>query len=200
VADIVNAVGQACSGKYWSTEPTAVFVVWDDWGGWYDHIAPWEVRLQNGQPPYTACNPSTQWGCGYTDGFRVPFLVVSEYTPAQYVSGACGAGESKGCPYPGPNDIYVHDFGSILAYIESNFGMPAIDPPTSGNPGYADSNAPDGQQPPYVPLSDFFPLWQQGTPRGFTQITSFVKGPYCFQYPSYEDCLPNWAPTQPDVY
>ena len=43
VADIINAVGgQACNGKYWSgSEPTAVIVTWDDWGGWYDHVKPW---------------------------------------------------------------------------------------------------------------------------------------------------------------
>jgi hypothetical protein len=32
---VVNAIGQS---QYWST--TAVIVVWDDWGGWYDHYRP----------------------------------------------------------------------------------------------------------------------------------------------------------------
>lgn len=35
VAAIVNAVGNS---PYWSN--TAIFVTWDDWGGWYDHVAP----------------------------------------------------------------------------------------------------------------------------------------------------------------
>ena len=44
VAAIVNAVGQntACDGVgYW--QDTAVLVVWDDWGGWYDHVPPFKM-------------------------------------------------------------------------------------------------------------------------------------------------------------
>ena len=35
VASIVNAIGQS---PYWDS--TAIFVTWDDPGGWYDHVAP----------------------------------------------------------------------------------------------------------------------------------------------------------------
>jgi phospholipase C len=67
VASIVNAVGESA---YWHN--TAIFVTWDDWGGWYDHVAP------PIEPTY-----------GYYQlGFRVPLLVVSPYTPAGYVSDA----------------------------------------------------------------------------------------------------------------
>ncbi len=56
VASIVNAVG---TSKYWKS--TAVIVVWDDWGGFYDHVKP---------PMFD------QWG-GL--GFRVPMLMISPY-------------------------------------------------------------------------------------------------------------------------
>jgi len=62
VASIVNAIGKS---KYWSS--TAIFVVWDDWGGWYDHVPP------------TIFN-------SYELGFRVPLLVISPYAKASYVS------------------------------------------------------------------------------------------------------------------
>lgn len=62
VASIVNAVG---ASSYWSS--TAIFVVWDDWGGWYDHVAP---------------PPVDRMGLG----FRVPLLVVSPYAKHGYVS------------------------------------------------------------------------------------------------------------------
>lgn len=62
VASIVNAVGNS---PYWST--TAIFIVWDDWGGWYDHVAP---------PIYNS----------YEYGFRVPLIVVSPYAKQHYVS------------------------------------------------------------------------------------------------------------------
>jgi phospholipase C len=65
VASIVNAIGQS---PYW--KDTVVFITWDDWGGWYDHVAP----------------PVSKVFGYYELGFRVPLLVVSPYTPAGYVS------------------------------------------------------------------------------------------------------------------
>ena len=35
VASVVNGIGQS---SYWDN--TAIFLTWDDWGGWYDHVAP----------------------------------------------------------------------------------------------------------------------------------------------------------------
>ncbi len=59
VASIVNAVGKS---KYWNS--TAVIVVWDDWGGFYDHVPPPQIDSQAevGGP-----------------GFRVPMIIVSPY-------------------------------------------------------------------------------------------------------------------------
>jgi phospholipase C len=207
VGDIINAVGggmyestcnppSTTNAYYWTQEPTAILVVWDDWGGWYDHITPWIARQEAGSSPYSPCNPDTEWGCGYTDGFRVPFLVVSPYTPAGYISGECGV---TGYPACGSSSNqppkYVHDFGSILAFTEWNFGMPVIDPPGPNNFGYADSNAPDSGTPsqPHIPLSDFF----GSSSRSFTSINT----PYdytCFTL--HEGCpLANgWVATPPD--
>jgi phospholipase C len=67
VAAIVNAIG---GSSCWSN--TAILVTWDDWGGWYDHVAPPSPK---GRP------------FGYYEfGFRVPLLVIAPYTPAGYVS------------------------------------------------------------------------------------------------------------------
>jgi phospholipase C len=70
VASIVAAVqtspckNASDGSSYWDS--TAIIVTWDDWGGWYDHVAP------------------TIEG-GYQMGFRVPLIVVSAYTPAGYI-------------------------------------------------------------------------------------------------------------------
>ncbi|MGA8534188.1 MAG: alkaline phosphatase family protein [Candidatus Tumulicola sp.] len=64
VASIVNAMGHSA---YW--KDCAIFVLWDDWGGWYDHVAP-PVRNS------------------YELGFRVPLLVVSPYAQRGHVSHA----------------------------------------------------------------------------------------------------------------
>ena len=147
---------------YWNTEPTAVIVIWDDWGGWYDHVYPWAYYRGTSTSCPTTDAPNG-WGCGYVSGFRVPLLVVSPYTGtgnaqtgySTYVSGKCGASPLPSCPNFGTNHVYVHDFGSILAFTEYNFGMPFIDGPPDD--GYADYNAPDwGPNRGNVPLSDFF--------------------------------------------
>ena len=62
VASIVNAIG---ASSYWAD--TAIIITWDDWGGWYDHVAP---AIRN----------------SYEYGLRVPLIVVSPYAKAAYVS------------------------------------------------------------------------------------------------------------------
>jgi phospholipase C len=62
VASVVNAVGRS---KYWKS--TAILVVWDDWGGFYDHVTPPQVDYQG-------------------LGFRVPFLAIAPYAKKGYVS------------------------------------------------------------------------------------------------------------------
>jgi len=64
VASIVNAIGQSA---FWSD--TAIIVTWDDWGGWYDHVAP---PIHNGN--------------SYEYGFRVPLIAISPYAKPAYVS------------------------------------------------------------------------------------------------------------------
>jgi phospholipase C len=62
VSALVNAVG---ASKFWNS--TAIFVMWDDWGGLYDHVLPIH-RDYDGV------------------GFRVPLLVISPYAKKDYVS------------------------------------------------------------------------------------------------------------------
>ncbi len=62
VAALVNTVGKS---KFWNS--TAIFVMWDDWGGLYDHVP----------PPYDDRDGL---------GFRVPLLVISPYAKQNYVS------------------------------------------------------------------------------------------------------------------
>lgn len=200
VGDIVDAVGGGMSGStcnppsstnalYWKQQPTVVFVVWDDWGGWFDHVAPWAVYTNPADK--TKCpigSAPNGWGCGYVSGFRVPFLAVSPYTKAGYVSGACSS--SGTCQ----NDVapYQHDFGSVLAFTETNFGLKSID--QSGNNEYADINAPDNNHPRgNVPLSDFFGT----TAYTFTSINTLE--PYtCFQ--SFATCTgTTYTPDGPDA-
>ncbi len=136
VASIVNAVGgYNNSGQqltshcgYWAN--TAVLITWDDWGGWYDHVT----------PPSVIINQQSTWGSGYVYGFRVPLLVVSAYTGIKnsnetyspYISEPWNGQGTPPTTCPGN----CMDFGSILKFVELNWGLPLI-----GNGNYADDHA-----------------------------------------------------------
>ncbi|HLJ83033.1 MAG TPA: alkaline phosphatase family protein, partial [Candidatus Eremiobacteraceae bacterium] len=63
VTALINTVMKS---PYWAT--TAIFLTWDDWGGFYDHV-----------PPPVLFNANEL-------GFRVPLIVVSPYARTAYVS------------------------------------------------------------------------------------------------------------------
>jgi phospholipase C len=124
VASIVNAIGKSatCDGGagYWKN--TAIVVVWDDWGGWYDHVVPTLLPAPQGDYQY---------------GFRVPMLFVSAYTAPRTI------------------DNVHHDFGSIVRFVEENFGI------QEGALSFADKRASSD-------LSGLYDL--QAAPRAFTPI------------------------------
>ena len=91
VASIVNAIGES---SYWPN--TAIVILWDDWGGFYDHVP----------PPFF-----DNWG-GL--GFRVPLLVVSPY--AREASGG----------KPGYISHTQYEFGSVLKFVEQTFGLGSL--------------------------------------------------------------------------
>jgi|SRR5580700_572759 phospholipase C len=62
VASVVNAIGES---SYWPN--TAIFVTWDDWGGWYDHVPPVQYN-------------------SFELGFRVPLIAIGPYAKKGYVS------------------------------------------------------------------------------------------------------------------
>ncbi len=61
VASVVNAIGES---SYWNS--TAIVVLWDDWGGWYDNAKPPQLDYRG-------------------LGFRVPCLIISPYAKSGYV-------------------------------------------------------------------------------------------------------------------
>ncbi len=127
VTSIVNAIGNS---SYWPN--TAIIIIWDDWGGWYDHV-----------PPPKVITDGTSWGSGYVYGFRVPLIVVSPLAKPKNISTA------------------VHDFGSILNFIEHTYNLQPL--------GFADSNTTDD-------LSDCFNFSQ--SPNVFQTINAPLKADF----------------------
>jgi phospholipase C len=102
VASIVNAIGQS---PFWNN--TTIFIAWDDWGGWYDHVPP----------------PQTD-SMGL--GFRVPVIVVGPYARHGYISHV--PHESSGflrymeevfnLPSLGARDTNADDFSDCFDYTQ----------------------------------------------------------------------------------
>jgi phospholipase C len=88
VAHVVNAIGES---RYWQS--TAIIIVWDDWGGFYDHVPPAFFD---------------EWG-GL--GFRVPMLVVSPYA------------RETSSSEPGYISHSQYEFGSIVKFVEETWNL-----------------------------------------------------------------------------
>ncbi|HSQ67869.1 MAG TPA: alkaline phosphatase family protein [Polyangiaceae bacterium] len=83
-ADEHPNIGGVCTGENWTVDrinmimqsgywkDTAILFTMDDFGGWYDHVAP---------PRQYGCNPSQPYGLG----FRLPLIVISPYARPGYV-------------------------------------------------------------------------------------------------------------------
>jgi len=97
-------------------------------------------------------------------------------------------------PNFGQKNRYVHDFGSILAFIEWNFKIP-IGTIGQDNYPFADYYAPERQaNPPTVPLMDFF----VPQTRGFTPINIPPGYPVSY-FQQYFQLNQNASPNGPDA-
>ncbi len=123
LANVTNTIQKS---SYWPN--TAVFVLWDDSDGWYDHVVPQIVNHSN--DPLNDYAPTcgskdldehhlglgtADDRCGY--GQRLPFLVISPYAKSNYISHA------------------TIDQTSPLKFIEDNWHTGGI-PDTLGQRSY----------------------------------------------------------------
>jgi len=126
IASVVNAVGNS---KYWNS--TAIFVTWDDWGGWYDHVAP---PIRN----------------SYEYSFRVPLLVVSPYVKPGYVSHVNHDFSSIvkfvetvfGLPSLGFGDAYSDDLTDCFNFKQKPLRFHTIKAPLDANHFLSDNSPP----------------------------------------------------------
>lgn len=88
----------------WPT--SALFLTYDEHGGYYDHVPPPPAVVPDAIPPML--QPGDTPGAFDRYGFRVPTVVVSPFARHHFVSHV------------------VHDHTSILRFIEERFGLPAL--------------------------------------------------------------------------
>ncbi len=105
---VINALMQ---GPAW--EKTALIWVYDEHGGWYDHVPPQPAVKPDNVPP--TLEPSDVAGAYDYTGFRVPCCVVSARAKKDYVS------------------HQTFDHTSILKLVETKWNLPALT--------YRDANA-----------------------------------------------------------
>jgi phospholipase C len=108
----VDQVSALVKGGLWDS--SVIFITWDCWGGWYDHVNPPGVEVWNGNthPGYK--------GSQFRYGSRVGCLVLGPYVKSGYVSKV------------------MHSHVSLLKFAEVNFGIKPINARDSAADGMAD--------------------------------------------------------------
>ena len=122
VTSLVNAV---MSGPDWSS--TAIFLTWDDWGGFYDHVAPPSVDV-NGyglRVPGIVISPYAKKG--YVDHQVLSFDAYDKFIEDDFLGGQRLDPATDGRPDPRPD---VRENESILGNLSSDFdfGQPPRQP------------------------------------------------------------------------
>jgi phospholipase C len=132
-AQVVNAL---LASPNWPD--SAMFLTYDEHGGFYDHVAPPTAPVPDNIPPPAGSGPYTF----NMYGVRVPVTVISPFAIAHHV------------------DHAVYDHTSILRFIELRFGLPTLtNRDASANPmlGFFDFSHPDLLTPPPLPPAPIDP-------------------------------------------
>jgi phospholipase C len=109
VESLINGLMKSSSWK-----DSAFILTYDEWGGFYDHVAPQPAVSPDGIRPMDLlpgdlCTTTTGPTCDFVfTGYRIPLLVVSPYAKKNYV------------------DHTVADATAILKLIETRFNLQAL--------------------------------------------------------------------------
>jgi phospholipase C len=101
VAQVVHALMRAPTWKH-----TALFITYDEHGGYYDHVPPPRAIKPDSIAPILA--PGDHPGAYDRYGFRLPLVVVSPWAKPGYVSSV------------------TQDLTSLTAFIERKWNLPAM--------------------------------------------------------------------------
>jgi len=134
-ASVINALTASPNWRH-----SALFLTYDEHGGFYDHAAPPSAAVPDNIPPPSGASPIDNAYDRY--GIRVPMIVVSPFARPHFVSNT------------------VNDHTSILAFIELRFGLPALTKrDASANPmlEFFDFSRATFGKPPVLPAAPLDP-------------------------------------------
>jgi phospholipase C len=126
VANVVQTLMRAPTWKH-----TALFLTYDEHGGYYDHVPPPAAILPDSIPPMLTAGDAP--GTYNRYGFRVPLIVVSPWARPHYASRV------------------VQDHTSVTAFIERKWNLPAMtfrDANAAPMTDYFDFRHPTFRKPP----------------------------------------------------
>jgi phospholipase C len=130
-AYVTNLVNAVMSGPDWNS--TAIFLSWDDWGGFYDHVAPPPVDV-NGyglRVPGVVISPYAKRG--YIDHQTLSFDAYAKFIEDDFLAGQRLDPKTDGRPDPRPD---VRESASQLGNLAADFNFdqppakPMLLPPT----------------------------------------------------------------------
>jgi phospholipase C len=136
-AYVTNLINTIMRGPDWDS--TAIFLTWDDWGGFYDHVVPPMVD-QNGyglRVPALVISPYAKQG--YIDHQTLSFDAYNKFIEDDFLGGARLDPATDGRPDPRPD---VREDAEILGNLVSDFDFsqpprPPVLLPTHPAPGPA---------------------------------------------------------------
>ena len=134
-ASVINALTASPNWRH-----SALFLTYDEHGGFYDHVAPPSAAVPDNIAPPSGASPIDNAYDRY--GIRVPMIVVSPFARPHFVSNT------------------VNDHTSILAFIELRFGLPALTKrDASANPmlEFFDFSRATFGKPPVLPAAPLDP-------------------------------------------
>jgi phospholipase C len=149
VTSLINA---AMKSPDWSS--TAIFLDWDDWGGFYDHVAPPQVD-QNGyglRVPGLVISPYAKRG--YVDHQTLSFDAFDKFIEDDFLNGQRLDPRTDGRPDPRPT---VRENVKILGDLTSDFDFnqsPRGPTPLPVHPKTTLTGTPVGRQLPAATAAD----------------------------------------------
>jgi len=115
----VEQVNAIVAGGLWAK--TAIFITWDDWGGWYDHVVPSIVETWSHTKSQRAPDAHPEFdGQPFRYGSRVPCLALSPYAKAGHIS------------------KQLNSHVSLVKFCQGVFGLPHLNARDGGSNGMAD--------------------------------------------------------------
>jgi phospholipase C len=136
-AYVTSLVNAAMQGPEWNS--TAIFLTWDDWGGFYDHVKP-PVVDENGyglRVPAMVISPYSRQG--FIDHQTLSFDAYVKFIEDDFLSGQRLDPASDGRPDPRPS---VRETAAILGNLAQDFDfnqapLPPVILPENPPPGPA---------------------------------------------------------------